>query len=198
LITQTGSFNHGCRNNNYNDNAECSWTILPSGVNQIYLSFYPDSFDILPGDWIYVFDGQDATADLIGKYNNDNLPPAQITGGNALFVKFITDNSGTGSGFQANWTNEPASGFNNPVIQSVRLYPNPVNDKLFIEINDPEGKDFRLLIYNHLGQMILNRQLENPGRQIREELNISNFKAGMYLIRILTSEDIYTQKVIKE
>ncbi|KPK81970.1 MAG: hypothetical protein AMS27_15020 [Bacteroides sp. SM23_62_1] len=198
LIAQTGYFNHGCRNNNYNDDADCSWTILPSGVSQIYLSFHPDSFDIRPGDWIFVYDGQDATADLLGKYNNDNLPPARITGGNALFVKLVTDGSGTGIGFQAMWTNEPATGINNSVTQGLKLYPNPANDKLFIEIDDMTDKDVRLFIYNHLGQMILNRQLEYSDGKIREELDISDLKDGMYLVRIVTSDDIYTQKVIKE
>jgi hypothetical protein len=200
FFKEIGNFNFGCTNNLYKNNLACSWTIFPSGVDTIYLSFDLNSFDIKQDDSIEVYNGQDATKPLIGKYNNNNLPPANIKGGNALHIRFVTDEDTTGTGFQAKWSKIPfISGEFNPELQEqFRIYPNPASDRLFIEINDLAGKDLRLFIFNHLGQMVLNRQLEYSGGQIREELDISNFKAGMYLIRIVTSEDIYTQKVIKE
>ncbi len=198
FFTANGSFNFGCTNNLYKNNLNCSWTILPSGVDSIHLNF-KSTFDIRSGDYIKVYNGSNAQALLIGSYNNDNLPPELISSGSTMFIQFVTDDHDTGLGFQARWSNDPEfTGIDNISQDLIKIYPNPANDKLFIEINDLTGNDFRLFIYNRLGQMIQNRQLENPGGQIREELDISDFKEGVYLIRIVTSEDIYVQKVIKE
>jgi hypothetical protein len=197
-FTATGSFNYGCTNNLYKNNLNCSWTIIPSGVDSIHLNF-KSLFDIKSGDYIKVYNGSDATASLIGSYNNDNLPPELISSGSAMYIEFVTDDHDTGLGFQARWSNDPEfTGIDDISQDRVKIYPNPANDKLFIEIKEPGGEDLRLFIYNRLGQMVLNRQLENPGGQIREELDISDFKAGIYFIRIITSENIYTQKVVKE
>jgi hypothetical protein len=197
-FTATGSFNFGCTNNLYKNNLNCSWTILPSGVDSIHLNF-KSLFDIKSGDYIKVYNGSDATASLIGSYNNDNLPPELISSGSTMFIEFITDDHDTGLGFQARWSNDPKfTGIDDISENRIRIYPNPVNDKLFVEIDDLTGKDLRLFIYNQLGKMILNCKLENSGGQIREEMDISDFKAGIYYIKIVTSEVINVQKVVKE
>lgn len=199
-FTATGNFNFGCKNNLYKNNLACSWTILPSGIDTIYLNFDIASFDIKQDDYIKVYNGQDATKPLIGEYNNNNLPPANIKGKNALHIRFITDADTTGTGFQAKWSNIPfiVGEFNPQLKEQFRIYPNPASDRLFIESYAVKGKSIRVFVYNNLGQMMISQKWENSGGQIREELDISGFRAGMYLIRIVNSEDIYTQKVIKE
>jgi len=199
-FTATGNFNFGCTNNLYKNNLECSWTILPSGIDTIYLNFDLNSFDIRQDDHIRVYNGQDATKPLIGEYNNNKLPPSNIKGKNALHIRFVTDGDTIGTGFQAKWSNTPiiVDGFNPQIQEQFRIYPNPASDRLFIESDAITGGSIRVFVYNNLGQMVVNRKWENSSGQIREELDIGDLKAGMYLIRIVTSEDINTRKVIKE
>ncbi|KPK81969.1 MAG: hypothetical protein AMS27_15015 [Bacteroides sp. SM23_62_1] len=199
-FTATGKFNFGCTNNLYKNNLACSWTILPSGVDTIYLSFDIASFDIKQDDSIEVYNGQDATEQLIGKYNNNNLPPANIKGKNALHIRFVTDEDITGTGFQAKWSNTPiiVDEINSQLRPQFLIYPNPANDRLFIESDNVESRSIRVFIYNNLGQMILNRKIENFSGQIREEIDINNLESGIYHMLIVTEKDIIKCKFIKE
>ncbi len=198
FIQPSGYFNHGCRNNNYNDDAACSWTILPSGVSRIYLSFRPDSFDIGAGDWLYVYDGQDATAELIGKYNNDDPPPPEITGGNSLYIRFVSDGSVTGAGFQARWADEPVTESTSPAVYGPRIYPNPAGSILTLEFHSGIVGTADIRIFNGTGRLVyMHRFAVEPG-WIREVIDTGEFKAGMYLIRVHNREQVISGKFIRE
>jgi hypothetical protein len=194
----TGSFNIGCTNNVYMNNLDCSWTILPSGVGNLYLYFLPEKFDVKAGDWLWVYNGQDNTADTIGRYNNEKLPPALITGGSSLHIRFTTDDSITGLGFQAEWSHDPSIGINTISRDKFGIYPNPAKDKLNVEIISLPRGEIRMFVYNLFGQMIISRQWDHHGEQFKYELDISGLESGTYIIRIVTSTDSYTRNIFKE
>lgn len=193
-----GSFNIGCTNNVYMKNLDCSWTILPSGVGNLYLYFPPEKFDVKTGDWLWVYDGQDNTADTIGRYNNEILPPALIKGGSSLHIRFTTNDNGTGRGFQAEWSNDPSIGIHTLSVDKFMIYPNPAKDNLIIEITGLPQGEIRMFVYNLVGQMVMNRQWNHEGGQIKHELDIGGMESGAYILRIVTSSDIYTGNIMKE
>lgn len=183
FLASRGLFNHGCTDRGYNNNASCTWTIFPSGVENIYLYFHPDSFDIRSGDFLNIYDGTDATGTLIGAYNNDNPPEGNIMAGSAVFIQLVTDGSGTGSGFQARYSNQPlgitypAAAFNN------RIYPNPVKEILYIEWPATVQHPCRIQICNSLGQLCFSILSEGSAR---EEINLEGLASGIYYLNLIT------------
>ncbi|MFC2116067.1 T9SS type A sorting domain-containing protein [Bacteroidota bacterium] len=194
----SGNFNIGCTNNLYKNNLDCSWTLLPSGVGYIYLYFPPDEFDVKTGDWIWVYDGQDITADTIGRYNNDKPPQGQIKGGSALHIRFTTDGSETGLGFEAEWSNDPSLEVSPQSAEQFRIYPNPANDILYIEWNSTSTEDVYVRIYNNLGQLVLNRKVPPQPGPVREEFNLQNWQAGIYFVHLNTADKVVTRKIVRE
>jgi len=73
---------------------------------------------------------------------------------------------------------------------SIQIYPNPVTDRLQIEASDPIQN---LQIYTIDGK-IISSSTPNSNRTI---LNLTPFRTGIYLIRILTRGQIFTEKIIK-
>jgi len=79
---------------------------------------------------------------------------------------------------------------NSSLALCVGFYPNPVIDKLYI-------KQFKSLnplvvICDLQGNVVLNKQVSsNP-------IDISNFPKGIYLIKIVDSENIVINKMVKE
>ncbi len=197
-FTSEGTFNFGCTNNLYKNNLDCSWTLLPSGVGKLYLLFDTAKFDIQAGDWIWVYNGLDNTSDTIGRYNNEKLPPPRIEGGSALHIRFTTDNSGTGMGFQAEWSNDPSIGFSTAVEEQFRIFPNPAKNKLIVEINSLPAGEIRMLVYNQVGQLVLSRQWEHTGDHIKHEVDINGLESGVYIIKIVNSDNSYTRSIFKE
>jgi len=77
------------------------------------------------------------------------------------------------------------------VIDKLQLFPNPVGDLLYLKSRVPIEK---VAIYNILGQMIFNKDLNVMNTQ----LDISHFASGQYLIKATVNgqSDIY--KFIKQ
>ncbi|MCX8080260.1 MAG: T9SS type A sorting domain-containing protein [Bacteroidia bacterium] len=81
-----------------------------------------------------------------------------------------------------------------PVISSVnskiKIYPNPTSANLYLDLNETEDEILNSEIYDINGKLIL--------KSDADEHCISDFKNGMYLIKVYTKKDkIYTTKFIK-
>jgi len=93
-------------------NNEFGWiTIKPQGASSVSLSF--PSFDVESGsspnlcdfDFVEVFDGDTTAAPLIGKYCNNQLPPATITSTRGeITIRFKSDGGLVRSGFEIDWS----------------------------------------------------------------------------------------------
>jgi hypothetical protein len=98
-----GSFEDGSGPvEDYENNLNCSWLIAPDdAVETVDLDFL--RFDLASGDEVKVYDGNSASATLIGTYTGSTLPGTITSTGPAMFVTFTTDASGTGQGFLAEY-----------------------------------------------------------------------------------------------
>jgi len=92
----------------YFDNSACNWLIIPNDtLENIKLSF--QRFDLEEGkDFIKVYDGADTTAPLIGSYTGSAIPPVSAATSGKMFVRFVTDGSGTSNGWLASYTAKQA------------------------------------------------------------------------------------------
>lgn len=102
LSATSGSFSDG--SGNYSNNADCRWLIQPPNATSITLSF--QSFNLLPGDSVIIYDGSTITAPRLGAYSGSNLPPTRTSSGGTMLVRLKTDGSGTAAGFVANYTTQ--------------------------------------------------------------------------------------------
>ncbi|WP_206677695.1 endonuclease [Winogradskyella eckloniae] len=74
-------------------------------------------------------------------------------------------------------------------LLEVRLFPNPVNSKLNIEVNNA---NVTYSIYSSLGREIL------KGDLIAGQLNVSYLEPGMYMIMISDGKNVVTERFIKK
>ena len=74
-------------------------------------------------------------------------------------------------------------------IDGFKLYPNPVtNGKVYIITADRGPK--KILIFDVLGTQVLKTTL------LREELNVSDLDAGVYVLRVYEKDKMATRKLI--
>lgn len=75
-------------------------------------------------------------------------------------------------------------------INEVRLYPNPVKDKLIIDIKEISG--MHVEVYNSTGQKLL------AAKEIKE-INMGQFQQGLYFIIVKKGNElIYTGKIVRQ
>lgn len=74
-------------------------------------------------------------------------------------------------------------------IDGFKLYPNPVtNGKVYIITTEKAPK--KILIFDVLGTQVMETTL------LREELNVSELDAGVYVLRVFEKNKIATRKLI--
>ena len=92
---------------NYDNNADCSWSIqVPQSYN-VELSF-PRGFSLqggtsCPYDFVEIRNGPNVTDRLLGKFCGDVTPSDIHSDGRYMFVRFKSDSTFTSKGFEASF-----------------------------------------------------------------------------------------------
>ena len=85
----------------------------------------------------------------------------------------------------------PISSLNLSAQAPVRIYPNPAQDRLFVEAEAVDA----IQVYNNLGQLVI--RLDNLQGN-RQELNLSQLEAGVYHLNIIRNGESSSQSFIKQ
>jgi Zn-dependent metalloprotease len=107
---ESNNFSDGSGSNNYLNNSDCYFLIQPTGASSILLNFtaldieYPSTDGKTLYDFLRVYDGADASAQLIGTYTGTTIPDKIVSSGNSLFIHFHSDHVITHSGWSASYT----------------------------------------------------------------------------------------------
>jgi len=72
------------------------------------------------------------------------------------------------------------------------IYPNPATDKLYIDFDRPQAVD--VVLYDVKGQVVLEQSLT----ELRNQLDISTLKGGVYLIKLEGENILKTERIIKK
>ncbi|MBO4582105.1 MAG: C10 family peptidase [Bacteroidales bacterium] len=200
LTSATGSITNGSNNSVYDKDITCYWTIAPN-TNPDKVGIIFRKFDIGQGDKVELMK-QGSSIGAAMKYpthgqyrfSKDNMPTLDsvyVVNSNAVYVKFLSDNADAGTGWEIEWIdnvniNEKEAGFG-----AIKVYPNPANSILNVEVNTINGEDADLMLYNVLGEMVANTSTTDA----RASINVDNLAKGMYLLKITTSQGSTTKKV---
>lgn len=97
-------YDSGGPNANYGDNEYTEFLIAPCGASKVKLTFL--SFNVAANDQLLVFDGINSSAPQVGAFTGVNLPSSVNSTGGYLFLVFLSNNTGTSTGFSATWGSE--------------------------------------------------------------------------------------------
>jgi len=93
-------FDEGSNSFDYSNNMDCEWLISHPDANRVSLVF--SSFDTeYNKDFLYVYDGNDASAPLLGIFCGSRIPPMVQSTGPEMFLRFVTNESNTRPGWSA-------------------------------------------------------------------------------------------------
>lgn len=75
-----------------------------------------------------------------------------------------------------------------------KIYPNPVKDRIYFE-SDRVKNDFIITFYDVLGKLVLKERINVLS--MRQGMDVSNLKRGVYLVKVEDGQNTVTQKLIK-
>jgi len=119
-----------------------------------------------------------------------------------MSFRFVSDNSGVSSGWYARWAsndfvlNLAEKKFN---LQVFKLFPNPVNNKLYAEISVLKDEKLNIKLINIDGACLKETyQTVKPGNSTLNLSNlVLNIKPGNYFISISSANFRLTKKILK-
>lgn len=105
LTAASGTVSDGSGPSAYDDNTNCYWLIAPAGAGTISLTFTALDLELyLCSDKVRIYDGADTTANLIGTACGNTIPATITSTGGTMFIRFTSDVSYTGAGWDASYT----------------------------------------------------------------------------------------------
>ena len=82
----------------------------------------------------------------------------------------------------------------NSSINEVKLYPNPVKDKLFVNLEDVQLTVDKVLLFNSNGKLVFSSQGTELNSKIIE-IPTLNYNTGLYILNLYTEKGIITRKI---
>ena len=196
MLEQQGEFSDGSHSFFYNNSSTCMWQIMPVGAGEVTVYF--TGFDTEPGeDHVKIYDSQtmELLADYSGYYPPDDLPPPVTSPSGKIFFLFHTDEGGRAQGWEAGYYSDLVNLEENPEKPDFSIYPNPVKDVLYITRAYASNPVRKIEMINTEGNISLLRNFVRTDKQTIN-LNISGIPAGLYILRIQTSENIESSKIL--
>ena len=80
----------------------------------------------------------------------------------------------------------------------LKVYPNPNTGVFSIHLTMNQVERIQLEIFNILGQTIFQEVINPSSGKIHKELNLSHYPAGIYNLRIQTSNEVANRQIIIE
>ena len=78
------------------------------------------------------------------------------------------------------------------------LFPNPIDNLLVIRVNNPdEVTDSELIIYDVKGNLIMETKLSFSWQQLTQTVDISTFRAGVYIINLIVGSEVDKIRIVK-
>ena len=77
----------------------------------------------------------------------------------------------------------------------ISMYPNPVEDKVTLDLSQFNEQARQLSLYDVTGKLINNYTIDN---QENYEINMSNYASGVYIVKIETASGQWQRKLIKD
>jgi hypothetical protein len=82
----------------------------------------------------------------------------------------------------------PAVGMNEPGSGAISIYPNPATNYVTVKSDYTMS---RIEVMNFTGQTVINSNVETKASKV----NLTTLKAGVYFVKVTTTEGIHTAKI---
>ncbi|WP_100610158.1 T9SS type A sorting domain-containing protein [Confluentibacter lentus] len=113
-----------------------------------------------------------------------------LIAGTTYYVRaYATNTTGTSYGSEENFITSTLGLEEELLKNSIGLYPNPVNNLLYLSSNIKVEK---VSLFDVLGKRIDNIKIEN------DAINLSNIKIGIYLLKIETDRGSLVKRIVKK
>lgn len=184
------SFDDGSGPNYYWNDTDCDWLIQPTDAENIKLQF--TDFKTYEGDILYIYDGSNSDAPLIGAFSGNSLPVQEIiSSGPVLYLQFVTDGEGQTDGWAVEYESL-GTGISDDLQQDIKIYPNPASEFLMLDL--PEHISVTAKIFDSYGKCLKNVNVLSG----KQRISIADLSCGLYIVKLESQLGAEVKKLVIE
>lgn len=170
---------------------EANITMIPEGSTVDFTDLSTNN----PNSWLWAFEGATPSSST-----DQNPTDIYYSAPGTYYVTLIaTNTAGTGFLNKESYITVTVGSSVDEVYaeESVSVYPNPTNEKVFIDIISVKENFASVKMHNLLGQLVVEkiRGLLPAGKNTFE-IDVTKLPKGAYFIEVDTQEDIHVYKII--
>lgn len=178
-------------NKYYIPNTYCRWLIEPEDTSQdIRINFnYLNTYDEF--DYVGIYDIKN---DKETRFFGNEVPEELVYPGRGVLIYFLTDNNNSiGNGFSLSYNQ--CTGIKDFELENLAIYPNPAKDFITINLED-KFNNLTLEFLDITGKILYKNTYLSNNNTFNTQINVSNYKSGVYFIRLTTEKGTETRKII--
>jgi trimeric autotransporter adhesin len=85
-----------------------------------------------------------------------------------------------------------------PTTLQAKIYPSPTNGFVTIDVENKTASEVSVVVFNVQGQQVYQQNFNDKNIDFKQVIDLNNLNAGIYFIKINTSSETMTAKIIKE
>lgn len=182
-----GTITDGSGTYDYKNGTNCIWNIKPENAN--ILSLIIEELDTEEGkDILKIYDGNT----MVGEYSGQIIGETINISSNNVFLLFSTDSENTASGWRISYTSGYV-GFKELTDNDIKVYPNPVSNKLIIKLKEINSVT-HIKLFNIYGQQL--KEINPLGKGTNFILETTNFDNGIYFLSFRNNNNNILKKIV--
>jgi hypothetical protein len=129
------------------------------------------------------------------------LEKKNFVGGDEVLIRFrlFADQASHGWGWVIDNLSiqGPTTGIEQKASDNFNVYPNPVSKNLTLEMFNASGGVTKIQVYNLLGQMIHDEEVNSDGNILHHNIDLSTQPAGVYILKAENEGKTLSRKFFK-
>ncbi|MCK4661406.1 MAG: PKD domain-containing protein [Bacteroidales bacterium] len=82
-------------------------------------------------------------------------------------------------------------------VETINVFPNPSNGFFNVELSLSKYSDITILIFDVVGNKLIIKEFENV-KYLRENIDISNYPAGIYYLKVMSGNNQKVKRIVKQ
>jgi len=166
------------------NNEDYLYTIYNCSSSSFVLGFEDLSLETAY-DSLWIYDGADTSASLIGAYSGSELPSSLKTSDSVITFRFYSDEGTTYPGWIGKWENGYLNiGTTSRDDNDLHIWPNPAKDRISFQLPGKRSPEYQeIFIYDTAGKMLIKGSVANNEAF---SIDVSGLGPGIYLLTILS------------
>ena len=184
------TFDDGSGPNLYFNNTNCEWLIAPEVDEFDYIKLSFNRLNLLEGDTLKIFNGNNKNTDIIGSFTGNFIPSDLHIESNEILITFESSDSGQSTGWEISYETIVLNACSISG-DKLEIFPNPTQNVIYVKTGTEIISNVSIIDIN-------GRVLKTEIGKQNISIDISNVSAGLYFIVVENENYKSTKRIVKQ